>query len=88
MPKKTIPPKSASKTPPATVPRRYVTEKHIEQETGRSCKSWQRDRIKGTGPKFIRCGGKILYDMRDVEAWLNARKFESTSGYNAKKGGV
>lgn len=61
--------------------RRYITEIQLEELTGRSRKSWQRDRIKGGGPKFIRCGGKILYDWPDVEAWMNARKFESTSGY-------
>lgn len=60
---------------------RYITEIQLEELTGRSRKSWQRDRIKGSGPKFIRCGGKILYDWQDIEAWMNARKFESTSGY-------
>jgi hypothetical protein len=60
---------------------RYITELQLEKMTGRSRKSWQRDRIKGGGIKFIRCGGKILYDMQDIEAWMNARKYESTSGY-------
>ena len=60
---------------------RYLTESHLETLTHRSKKSWQRDRLRGTGPRFIRAGGKILYDMRDIEAWLEARKFESTSAY-------
>ena len=65
-----------------TIPsRRYLTETQLEDLTGRSRKSWQRDRIKGGGIKFIRCGGKILYDMQDVESWMNARKFDSTSAY-------
>jgi hypothetical protein len=62
---------------------RYITEIQLEKMTGRSRKSWQRDRIKGGGVKFIRCGGKILYDMRDIESWLEDHKFESTSGYTA-----
>lgn len=68
------------------LPQRYITEAQLEQLTQRNKKSWQRDRVKGGGPKFIRAGGKILYDMRDVEDWLNARKFESTSGYRVKEG--
>ncbi len=60
---------------------RYITEIKLEEMTGRSRKSWQRDRIKGGGIKFIRCGGKILYDLRDVEAYMEANKHESTSGY-------
>lgn len=60
---------------------RYVSEVQLEKMTGRSRKSWQRDRIKGGGIKFIRCGGKILYDMKDVEAWMEANKHDSTSGY-------
>jgi hypothetical protein len=62
---------------------RYITETQLETLTHRDKKSWQRDRIKGTGPKFIRAGGKILYDMRDIEAYMEARKFQSTSGYAA-----
>lgn len=60
---------------------RYITEIQLEKMTGRSRKSWQRDRIKGGGPKFCRAGSKILYDMRDIEAYMEARKFDSTSGY-------
>ena len=60
---------------------RYITEAQLENITQRSRKSWQRDRVNGTGPNFIRCGGKILYDMRDIEAWMDERKFQSTSAY-------
>lgn len=59
----------------------YITEVQLEKMTHRSRKSWQRDRVTGNGPKFIRAGGKILYDLRDVEAWLEANKHQSTSGY-------
>ncbi len=68
-----------------TLPQRYITETQLEQLTQRNKKSWQRDRITGNGPKFIRAGGKILYDLRDVEEWLEARKFASTSEYRSKE---
>ena len=79
MKEKNLPPSDAAESSQ----RRYLTENHLEELTCRDKKSWQRDRIKGTGPKFIRCGGKILYDWQDVEAWMNARKYNSTSGYEA-----
>ncbi|NCC52636.1 MAG: DNA-binding protein [Spartobacteria bacterium] len=61
---------------------KYLTEQQLAELTGRSVKSWQRDRIRGGGVPFIRCGGKILYDMEDVSAWMNSRKYSSTSEYN------
>jgi len=67
-----------------TLPQRYITETQLEQITQRNKKSWQRDRMSGNGPKFIRAGGKILYDLRDVEEWLENRKFSSTSEYREK----
>ena len=60
---------------------RYVTEKQLSQITQRSIKSWQRDRVKGGGIPFIKCVGKILYDMQDIEKWMNSRKHQSTSEY-------
>ncbi len=60
-------------------PRKYVDERFLEQETGRSTKSWQRDRLNGSGPPFIRCGGKILYDWEDFQSWMSQRKVRSTS---------
>lgn len=60
---------------------RYITESQLAKVTKRSVKSWQRDRIKGGSIPFIRCGGKILYDMQDVESWMNSHKFQSTSEY-------
>ena len=60
---------------------KYLSEKQLQELTGRSVKSWQRDRIIGGGIPFIRCGRKILYDMSDVTEWMNSRKFQSTSEY-------
>ncbi len=59
----------------------YLTERQLSQLTHRSVKSWQRDRITGGGIPFVRCGGKILYDLEDVHAYMNANKHTSTSAY-------
>ena len=60
-------------------PRKYVDERFLAQETGRSIKSWQRDRLQGSGPPFIRCGGKILYEWKEFQDWMSQRKVLSTS---------
>lgn len=36
-------------------------------------------RVKGCGPKFIKCGKKVLYPMAEVEAWERANMKENTA---------
>jgi excisionase family DNA binding protein len=39
-------------------------------------------RVYGNGPPYVRLGGrKILYRMSDLDAWMAARVFNSTSQY-------
>jgi hypothetical protein len=36
-------------------------------------------RCYGLGPCFVRIGGRIFYDIDDLDAFIAARKFHSTS---------
>ncbi len=36
-------------------------------------------RVKGGGPRFIKLGKKVLYDVADLDAWLEEQKRGSTS---------
>ncbi|MBW6528727.1 helix-turn-helix domain-containing protein [Sphingomonas sp. RHCKR7] len=36
-------------------------------------------RVLGLGPRHIRAGGRISYDLSDIEAWKSARRVTSTS---------
>lgn len=40
-------------------------------------------RCKGRGPKFVKLGDTkqsgVCYDLADIEAWKDERKFQSTS---------
>jgi predicted DNA-binding transcriptional regulator AlpA len=39
-------------------------------------------RVYGDGPPYVRLGGrKILYRVSDLDAWMAARVFNSTSQY-------
>jgi hypothetical protein len=42
--------------------------------------SWlDKARITGTGPMFISIGGRVLYDTRDLEAYIRDHRHSSTS---------
>jgi hypothetical protein len=36
-------------------------------------------RSQGGGPRFVRIGGRIFYDVTDLDAFIAARKFGSTA---------
>jgi hypothetical protein len=39
----------------------------------------EKKRLTGDGPPFIRLGRVIVYDTRDLDAWLTERRARSTS---------
>lgn len=61
--------------------RRYLSEKMTADYLGLSDKTLQRHRIQGTGPKYIKCGGRVLYDIHDCDDWMENQKVMSTSAY-------
>lgn len=36
-------------------------------------------RVSGGGPVYLKVKGKVLYDTRDLDAWLETKKQHSTS---------
>ena len=38
-------------------------------------------RLRGDGPTFIKTGRRVFYTRRDLLAWLEDRRFTSTSEY-------
>lgn len=71
-----------------TNPRKYLTTKQLPEITGLSKSFFEKGRIYGYGPQFIRIApgsraGKILYRPDDVERWLVARECNPEGGCNA-----
>jgi predicted DNA-binding transcriptional regulator AlpA len=56
-----------------------LTDFDLERLTGRSRSRWQKDRLTGTGPRFVRVGRLVRYRRQDFEEWLEARARSSTS---------
>lgn len=48
---------------------------------GLSARTLSRMRLEGHGPQFIKLGGRVLYDPADLEKWVNANRYGSTSEY-------
>jgi predicted DNA-binding transcriptional regulator AlpA len=52
----------------------------LERLTGRARSSWQKARLTGDGPPFVRLGRLVRYRPSEFEAWLAAHpSLRSTS---------
>ncbi|MCD8566597.1 MAG: helix-turn-helix domain-containing protein [Alphaproteobacteria bacterium] len=58
--------------------RRYMDEKQTAFYTGLSQKTLQRYRVAGKGPAWIKAGARVLYDIADIDIWLESRKVQNT----------
>lgn len=61
-----------------------VKEGIAAHQLGVSVYTLQKWRVTGRGPPFYKVGRLILYDQDDLEAFLEANKFNSTSEYAAQ----
>jgi predicted DNA-binding transcriptional regulator AlpA len=49
-----------------------------------STRTLERMRLTGLGPKYHKCGRRVLYSADHIEAWLAARTVSSTSEATAQ----
>jgi hypothetical protein len=63
----------------ATPARRFGSEVAVEQLTGRSRRTLQKDRIFGKGFPFYRVQGQVLYDLDEVESRIRAGRVETNA---------
>ena len=52
---------------------------------GHSTSTLAKMRMRGTGPPYIKTARLVLYDQRDLDAWLTARKRISTSEHDSEQ---
>jgi predicted DNA-binding transcriptional regulator AlpA len=65
---------------PSTQIAPLMSDFDLERLTGRARSTWQKARLTGDGPPFIRLGRLVRYRASDVEAWLAAHpSIRSTS---------
>ncbi|SNS55045.1 hypothetical protein SAMN05421642_103246 [Rhodococcoides kyotonense] len=54
------------------------TAREYAEWRGISTESAAQERYKGTGPRFIRATGRVMYDPADVYSWLDSNKRDRT----------
>lgn len=62
---------------------KYLTTEETAKYVRCSPRTLEAKRQDGTGPKFVKAGRKVLYRISDLEAWMAARTFSSTSEADA-----
>jgi hypothetical protein len=74
--------KSAAPAKPAG----YLTTVEAADFVRLSPRTLERLRVQGTGPRYIKAGrgkrAKVLYRVADLQEWLEATTFQSTSDYS------
>jgi predicted DNA-binding transcriptional regulator AlpA len=48
-----------------------------------SASTLNRLRVSGGGPRYAKLAGKVLYDVRDLDQWIEGSKRRSTSEHAA-----
>jgi hypothetical protein len=46
-----------------------------------SPRTLEKFRVIGGGPRYRKFGRRVVYSVQDLEAWADARSFDSTSDY-------
>lgn len=65
-----------------TMPQQLLTERQAAQRLSLSPRTLQKWRNAGRGPRYVRLGGstgRVRYDVAELEVWLVAKTFASTS---------
>lgn len=67
----------------ADLPPRLLRTKEASRFLGISIRTLEKHRTYGTGPIYRKIGGRVLYALRDLEAWSAVGTRKSTSDKNA-----
>jgi predicted DNA-binding transcriptional regulator AlpA len=59
--------------------RELLDQAQMRDEYGPSIPTQERWRQQGTGPKYIKLGGRVRYRRSDIEEWLDSRTVDTTA---------
>jgi hypothetical protein len=63
----------------------YLTEHEAAHLAKVSAKYLRKLRCVGGGPIYIKAGRRVVYDVADVQDWLQSQKVRSTSDHAASQ---
>ncbi|GGF50603.1 transcriptional regulator [Aliidongia dinghuensis] len=61
------------------VPQRYLRTPEAARFVGLSIRTLEKHRIYGTGPRYSKLGGRVVYRVEDLQAWVDSAVKASTS---------
>ncbi|MGV2052479.1 helix-turn-helix transcriptional regulator [Agrobacterium sp. 22-209-1] len=64
---------------PKNPPQRFLTTKEAAFVVGICKRTLEKHRTYGTGPKYRKVGGRVLYDIDDLRAWTEIGARVSTT---------
>lgn len=71
---------TATPTPQAaTIPPRYLRTPEAARFLGLSGRTLEKHRTYGTGPRYSKIGGRVVYRLDDLQAWVSRGEKASTS---------
>jgi len=65
--------------PAATIPQRYLRTPEAARFLGLSGRTLEKHRTYGTGPRYSKIGGRVVYRVEDLQAWVDRGTKASTS---------
>ena len=63
----------------ADLPPRYLRTPEAARFVGLSIRTLEKHRIYGTGPRYSKLGGRVVYRVEDLQAWVESGLKASTS---------
>ena len=63
----------------AGLPQRYLRTPEAARLVGLSIRTLEKHRIYGTGPRYSKLGGRVVYRLEDLQAWVELGAKASTS---------
>jgi predicted DNA-binding transcriptional regulator AlpA len=64
---------------PAGMPLRYLRTPEAARFIGLSIRTLEKHRTYGTGPRYSKLGGRVVYRLEDLQAWAELGAKASTS---------
>lgn len=61
------------------VPNRYMRTSEAGRYLGLSGRTLEKHRTYGTGPRYRKIGGRVIYALSDLEAWVDQAAQMSTT---------
>jgi predicted DNA-binding transcriptional regulator AlpA len=66
-----------------TTARRMLDTHGAAEYTGFARSTMAKQRLRGDGPPYVKVGGKILYPLEELDAWLDSQPRLTSTAFQA-----